>query len=131
MNEVQNPSAPVRREFKTSDFKKHLNDGLTRDEIRVMYGLTHAELKAIFSTPSLKGAKTKKSVAGITIVDDLSAANVAATATATTTTTTTDTPVAEEAPVAESNTQAQEFVAEEIVEEVVVEEVAERAPFDR
>jgi len=46
-------------------------DGMSRDEIRKMYGMTIAEAKEIFSHPKLKGIRIKKQrVMRIQLVDD-------------------------------------------------------------
>jgi len=39
---------------------QHLEDGLTRDEIAEVYGITKAECKIMFKNPALLGKKTKK-----------------------------------------------------------------------
>lgn len=39
---------------------QHLEDGLTRDEIAEIYGITKAECKIMFKNPALLGKKTKK-----------------------------------------------------------------------
>jgi len=42
-----------------SGIQADLNNGLSREEIRLKYGLTGKDLKGVFSHPKLKGLKTK------------------------------------------------------------------------
>lgn len=55
-----------------SQLQAHIKeDGMSRDEIRKMYGLTIAEAKEIFSHPKLKGIRIKKQkVVRVQLVDD-------------------------------------------------------------
>lgn len=55
-----------------SQLIKHIKeDGMSRDEIRKMYGLTIAERNEIFSHPKLKGIRVKKQkVVRVQLVDD-------------------------------------------------------------
>lgn len=54
-----------------------LESGLTREEIRVKYGLNGVQLKKIFQSPSLKNKKTiKEKGSHFVFIDDLSGQDV-------------------------------------------------------
>ncbi len=60
----------LKKEIKISEVLQLLQEGYTRDQIAVKYGISQKELKYLFQHPKLKGKKTIKGI-GITIVDDL------------------------------------------------------------
>lgn len=60
----------LKKEIKISEVLQLLQEGYTRDQIAVKYGISQKELKYLFQHPKLKGKKTIKGI-GIAIVDDL------------------------------------------------------------
>jgi len=60
----------LKKEIKVSEVLQLLQEGYTRDQIAVKYGISQKELKYLFQHPKLKGKKTIKGI-GIAIVDDL------------------------------------------------------------
>lgn len=60
----------LKKEIKVSEVLQLLQEGYTRDQIAVKYGISKKELKYLFQHPKLKGKKTIKGI-GIAIVDDL------------------------------------------------------------
>lgn len=59
----------LKKEIKISEVLQLLQEGYTRDQIAVKYGISQKELKYLFQHPKLKGKKTIKGI-GIAIVDD-------------------------------------------------------------
>lgn len=60
----------LKKEIKISEVLQLLQEGYTRDQIAVKYGISQKELKYLFQHPKLKGKKTIKGI-GIVIVNDL------------------------------------------------------------
>lgn len=58
-------------EIRTSDVLQMLKDGMTREEIRLHYGLSKMDLKRLFQHPELKGRRTRPKPK-FTILDDTS-----------------------------------------------------------
>lgn len=71
------------RRITTSQVADLLNQGKERKEIKEILGLSNNELKVVFSSPSLKGKRTKKSRRTTFILEDDLSANASATATST------------------------------------------------
>lgn len=58
--------------IKVTDVLSMLQEGKTREDIRVHYGINKTELKALFQHPELKGRKTiKPKELSFVIVDDI------------------------------------------------------------